>query len=114
MPVAEEYFKTQLCVQPELIEQYIMNKTKVDRALVTRSKNDKLVCILSWETKQTEVFTALIIFRTSDNIVDFVKCVPKIETNHLNKVIRHQFKKSFSVQDIPTIKNASIGTKEVL
>lgn len=79
-------------VQPELIEQYIMNKTKVDRALVTRSKNDKIgVYFEGPETKQTEVFNSLNTFYgTSENIVDFVKWVPKIETNHLNKVIRHQ------------------------
>jgi long-subunit acyl-CoA synthetase (AMP-forming) len=79
-------------VQPELIEQYIMNRTKVDRALVTRSKNDKIgVYFEGPETKQTEVFTALNTFYGSgDNIVDFVKWVSKIETNHLNKVIRHQ------------------------
>ena len=79
-------------VQPELLEQYILNRAKVDKALVTKSKNDKIgVYFEGNESKQNEVFNALNAFyESSDNIVDFVKWVPKIETNHLNKVIRHQ------------------------
>ena len=40
---------------------------------------------LSFNDERVKTFS-----KFADNIVDFVKWVPKIETNHLNKVIRHQ------------------------
>jgi long-subunit acyl-CoA synthetase (AMP-forming) len=79
-------------VQPELIEQFIMNEAGVSRALVTRSKNDKIGVYYEGHESQTDSVQSVLNkwYNNDENIIDFVKWVPKIETNHLNKVIRHQ------------------------